>query len=421
MSCAIQGFDEALAVEDDRFVAYFEGFRLESTFQPIFSHAHHRAIGHEALLRITDSEGAPIGPLQFLCKQWAPTDAVALNALIARMHVANFRRSEPVDRWLFLNVDPVDTIRTLQAVEALGQALRDHGISPESVVIEIVEQDIPNSGDLLDIVAAYRELGCLIAIDDFGTGFSNLARMIKFRPDIVKLDRTFVSDTGSDVHFARCLPLIVNMLHEIGSLVLAEGVENEQHALTSVRADVDLMQGFYFARPQRDIDSDEPERLPQLRDISRLSEQKVHDYESAFHLALQEYQAAFSTMLVEMRCGTDLPTAAIPILTMERAVHLYVLDTDGLQVGGNVHGANRQIHARSPHKPLINGEGAKWAHRPYFRRARLHRHELQVTRPYLSLTGAFMCVTLSQSTDVGGREYVVCCDLEYPLSRAGQN
>ena len=77
MSCAIQGFDEALAVEDDRFVAYFEGFRLESTFQPIFSHAPHRAIGHEALLRITDSEGAPIGPLQFLCKQWAPTDAVA--------------------------------------------------------------------------------------------------------------------------------------------------------------------------------------------------------------------------------------------------------------------------------------------------------------------------------------------------------
>ena len=182
-----------------------------------------------------------------------------------------------------------------------------------------------------------------------------------------------------------------------------------------MRDDVDLRQGFYCARPQRDIESGPPGSLPVLRDITRLSDQQVLDYESAFQLALQDYQAAFATMLVEMRCGADLSAAAAPILAMKRAVHLYVLDTDGRQVGRNVHGANRRVYGQTPHKPLLNGEGAKWTHRPYFRRARLRRHEMQITRPYLSLTGAFMCVTLSQSTDIAGREHVVCCDLEYPL------
>jgi len=414
MSCALHALDDDLTVEDECFIAHFDGFRLESVFQPIFSYAHHRAIGHEALLRVTDSDGTPIAPLQFLCRPWPTERAIELNALIARMHVANMSRCQPENQWLFLNVDPVDTARTLRAVRLLRDALNDYGITADSLVIEIVEQDIPDPGDLLDIVAAYRELGCLIAIDDFGVGFSNLSRMIQFRPDIVKLDRTFMADARGDVHATRCLPLIVNMLHEIGSLVLAEGVETEEHALESIQADVDLMQGYYFARPRRDIETDVPPELP-FRNITRISERQVLDHESAFQFALQDYQAAFATMLARLLKGLELAEAAAPMLVLERAVRLYVLDAGGRQVGGNVDGANSRIRSRSPHKPLLNSEGANWAHRPYFRRARLNRAEMQITRPYLSLTGAFMCVTLSQAAEFGGREFVVCCDLEYPL------
>ncbi|WP_348672696.1 hypothetical protein, partial [uncultured Abyssibacter sp.] len=112
MSCALHALNDDLIVEDNCFIAHFDGYRLESVFQPIFSYAHHRAIGHEALLRVTDSDGTPIAPLQFLCRPWPTERAIELNALIARMHVANMSRCQPENQWLFLNVDPVDTART---------------------------------------------------------------------------------------------------------------------------------------------------------------------------------------------------------------------------------------------------------------------------------------------------------------------
>lgn len=414
MPCATQGGNGAEDAATARHVASFKGFRLESVFQPIFSHAHHRAVGQEALLRITDASGQPVAPLHFLCRDWPDADAILLNEMVARLHVSNFRRAAPDNQWLFLNVDPVDAPRTRLAAQALGQTLASEGLDPADVVIEIVEQDIPNPGDLLDIVATYRELGCLIAIDDFGTGFSNLSRMIKFRPDIVKLDRTFVADGRNDVQAARCLPLIVNMLHEIGSLVLAEGVESEAHALDAVRADVDLMQGYYFARPAADIAGNTPAHLP-AGGLPQAYDQQVQDHETALHVALEHYIQAFSQLRLDVVNGASLEAAASSLLALPKMVRLYRLDVTGRQQGASIDGGNRHVLNRMPHRPLLDSAGANWAHRPYFRRARSDPGNVQVTRPYLSLTGSYMCVTLSQVTRVEQDESILCCDLEYPL------
>lgn len=414
MPCAMQGGNGAEDAGTARQVTSFEGFRLETAFQPIFSHAHHRAVGQEALLRITDASGQPVAPLHFLCRDWPEADAIALNEVVARLHVANFCRARPGQQWLFLNVDPVDARRTRLAAQTLGETLAAANLDPADVVIEIVEQDIPNPGDLLDIVAAYRELGCLIAIDDFGTGFSNLSRMIRFRPDIVKLDRTFVTDSRNDVQAARCLPLIVNMLHEIGSLVLAEGVENEAHALDAVRADVDLMQGYYFARPSTELASTRLEHLP-ADGLPQAYDQQVQDHESALQQALDAYTRAFMQLRAAVARGVSLENAASDLLSLPRMVRLYCLDDAGRQRGASIDGANRHVLNRMPHRPLLDSDGANWAHRPYFRRARTDPGHLQVTRPYLSLTGSYMCVTLSQVTRIGRSDSILCCDLEYPL------
>ena len=96
-------------------------------------------------------------------------------------------------------------------------------------------------------------------------------------------------------------------------------------------------------------------------------------------------------------------------------VRLYCLDDAGRQRGASIDGANRHVLNRMPHRPLLDSDGANWAHRPYFRRARTDPGHLQVTRPYLSLTGSYMCVTLSQVTRIGRSDSILCCDLEYPL------
>ena len=151
---------------------------------------------------------------------------------------------------LFLNFEShlLDSIISLDdfAFCALANEL---GIPPSRVVIEIKEYQIQNTVRLKEFCDFYKERGFLIALDDFGAGNANFDRISTVRPHIVKVDRSLVFNVHQNFIHKEILKSIANMCFNIGALVLAEGVEEEDEILQSLKLDIDFFQGFWFARP----------------------------------------------------------------------------------------------------------------------------------------------------------------------------
>jgi EAL domain-containing protein (putative c-di-GMP-specific phosphodiesterase class I) len=94
-----------------------------------------------------------------------------------------------------------------------------------------------------------KRVGVQIALDDFGTGYSSLSYLKHFPVDIVKIDRSFISDLGYDRTSRYIVRAVTGLAHDLGMTVIAEGVETVGQFNEVVDLDCDYYQGFYFARP----------------------------------------------------------------------------------------------------------------------------------------------------------------------------
>lgn len=219
---------------------------LASAFQPVISITHKRVVGYEALARATDANGAPISPDTLFARAQARGETILLDRLTRCLHVANFAAQDTGACWLFLNVLP-QMFDAGIAPGAFIEALCAHfALPPTRVVLEVIEQPSRNEVALARTIDMIQHGDFLIAVDDFGTGFSNFDRIWQIKPDIVKLDRSILerSLAASDAH--RIIHHLVTMLHHAGTMVLAEGVENEDALQILMDADVDFVQGFCF-------------------------------------------------------------------------------------------------------------------------------------------------------------------------------
>jgi EAL domain-containing protein (putative c-di-GMP-specific phosphodiesterase class I) len=99
-----------------------------------------------------------------------------------------------------------------------------------------------------------RDSGTRIAIDDFGTGYSSLAYLTRFPVGSLKIDRSFVADVFSDNADAAIVRTIIQMAHQLGFTVIAEGVETDRQAAFLRQFGCEQAQGFLFARPMAAAD-----------------------------------------------------------------------------------------------------------------------------------------------------------------------
>lgn len=134
--------------------------------------------------------------------------------------------------------------------QEVAQALRDTGLDPATLDLEITESVL--MGDVSANIPVFQELkslGVKLAIDDFGTGYSSLAHLKRFPVDYLKIDRSFVSGLGKDPKDAAIVTAIVTLAHTLGLEVVAEGIETAEQLKFLRDIGCDLGQGYYFARP----------------------------------------------------------------------------------------------------------------------------------------------------------------------------
>ena len=219
------------------FVADYYALKLASAYQPIFSFAHRRPVGYEALLRGRLPDDVEVLPTQIFSVIRGREDMIQLDLLARELHLRNFVTQCPPNSWLFINVSPEVFVNAPRHAELAASLSVRHRLAPYRIVIEVVESAIADEAALATAVQFYRNLGCLIALDDFGAGHSNFGRIWSIEPDIVKLDRHLTQQAATSKKSRRMLANLVAMLHEGGSLVLMEGVETEGEAMAAMAAE----------------------------------------------------------------------------------------------------------------------------------------------------------------------------------------
>jgi diguanylate cyclase (GGDEF)-like protein len=140
--------------------------------------------------------------------------------------------------------------------DQVADALARHGVPPAALHLEVTEEVLMRDAQrATEVLVALRAMGIRLAVDDYGTGYSSLAYLHALPVDDLKLDRAFVAHCDTDPRSAAIVKSTVELAHNLGMRMIAEGAENEDVVDRLRQWDCDLVQGYHISRPQ------DPERL----------------------------------------------------------------------------------------------------------------------------------------------------------------
>ncbi|CAB3784788.1 EAL domain-containing protein [Pararobbsia alpina] len=397
--------------------ATYRGIEIRSAFQPVMSISHSRVIGFEALMRARTPKGEALPPPLVFSLARRHDDAVLLDRVSRAVHVANFAEQGGDIGWLFLNVLP-QILETSYEDAAFADELISHfNLTAERIVLEVLEQPAADERTLTQTVDAFHSRNFLIAIDDFGSGFSNFDRIWSTRPDIVKLDRSLVgrlTQRNSDHELMRHL---VSMLHQAGTMVLAEGVEADGELTALMEADVDFVQGYWLARPHFSLARARAAALEQVPLLWPLFGDHLARARHAPVLRFESFEQTMSAAAQTYARHGDLALAASIVFELSSARRVFVVDGNGIQSAPAIQvpvapGAalERRDAAQRRLAPLLDTVSSNWSRRAYFKRAIAAPGRVAVMGPYFSLSEGKGCHTAAVALTIEGRTVVFCAD-----------
>jgi EAL domain-containing protein (putative c-di-GMP-specific phosphodiesterase class I) len=235
----------------DALAAAIAGGNVDVAYQPILAPWNRQLIGFEALAR-WQLHGTPIAPDVFLPVARRLGLIAELDELVLAKALAQLARWRAMpgcgDLTCAVNADE-SLLDRGRAVALYTEALHQHGLLPQALVVELPENNLSDSPDLAATVAELRAAGIRVALDDFGTHGSSLSRLHRVPVDTVKLDRDFLRP-GADAEVDEAwLGGVIELAHRLGLWVVAEGVETEQQLRTLQGLGCDAVQGFLLGRP----------------------------------------------------------------------------------------------------------------------------------------------------------------------------
>jgi EAL domain-containing protein (putative c-di-GMP-specific phosphodiesterase class I) len=228
-------------------VRLIAGDGLSIVVQPIVDIRSGDVHAYEALARFGQPR-ADGSPLHWFSLAQELGQRAALERACLRAALALFAR-KPAGTRLSVNLSAPVLLEapTLALLEAAGEIdARDLS----GLIIEITEETLVHSDtQLLSAIAPLRARGARLAVDDMGAGYSGLRQITSVRPAYLKLDRSLVSGIDADGERAALVGALAGYASQVGSLLVAEGVENEAELRAIRRLGVPLVQGYHLARP----------------------------------------------------------------------------------------------------------------------------------------------------------------------------
>lgn len=217
---------------------------FDFAFQPIVDVEQQSLYACEALVRGLQGEGAAtiLGQVdnanRYRFDQLCRTKAIARAAALG------------LTDYLSINFLPNAVYRPEACIRSTFEAAEKYGFPLNKIIFETIEgENIVNRPHLVDIFRTYRKFGFQTAIDDFGSGYSGLLLLTDFQPDLIKLDMELVRGIDTDKVRQAIVQGVLNICRDLGTRVIAEGIETREERDFFLAHGVSLMQGYYFAKP----------------------------------------------------------------------------------------------------------------------------------------------------------------------------
>lgn len=394
-----------------------------SFLQPIVSVRQRAVRLVEALARRIDEGGIIRSPSQLFAEaaeegtQCELSQQCRLAALHAYRNLPEVPEQTDNALVLSINMDTALVREGAAGAKRIHEEISGEGVAPRLVSLEILESALADATQLEAFCQAARAYGYLLALDDMGTGHSNLERIPRLQPDILKVDRGLIQGMSRSYHQREVFRALMSLSHQIGALVIAEGVEDPADVDACLLLGCDLFQGYYFGRPWNPHDAApfyDADRLEQTgQQLRQSATKRLHERRTQHRRSEQ----AMRVLLTQVRAVSEpvfdsILRQALARLSFIEA--LYVLNEQGIQVTDTI---QRASSVKALYYPA--SRGADQSLKPYYLmlQAGLDRF---TSDPYISSASGVFCVTMSRHfVNVLGQNYLLCCDITVPRDLMG--
>ncbi|GAB7039425.1 MULTISPECIES: putative bifunctional diguanylate cyclase/phosphodiesterase [Catenuloplanes] len=225
---------------------------LQVLYQPLVDLAAGRPVGAEALVRWRHRQLGPVSPVEFIPVAERTGVITALGLWVLEEACRQVRawqlRSPGSGIYASVNISPRQLQEPTLVADVLAVLART-GLAATDLVLEITESAIVDEHAAVPALALLRTHGVRIAVDDFGTGYSSLQYLTRLPVDVLKIDRSFVSQLDSTPAGAAVVEAVIRLSQVLGLRTVAEGIETPAQAAELQLLGCTHGQGYLFARP----------------------------------------------------------------------------------------------------------------------------------------------------------------------------
>ncbi|MBI4684553.1 MAG: bifunctional diguanylate cyclase/phosphodiesterase [Nitrospirae bacterium] len=222
-------------------------------YQPIVLSDTNEIVGFEALLRWKFPEKGLLSPKEFIPLAEETGLIIPIGRWVLReacMQMQAWHSQFPEKSHLTISVNISIRQFTPDLVDTIKETLKETGLSPNSLKLEITESVIMNNPETAtNIFSQLKDLDIKVQMDDFGTGYSSLGYLYIFPLDALKIDRSFIKSMCHNESTMEVVKTIISMAHNMKMEVIAEGVETISQLEELRKLKCDFYQGYWFSKP----------------------------------------------------------------------------------------------------------------------------------------------------------------------------
>ncbi|WP_339220852.1 EAL domain-containing protein [Paenibacillus sp. FSL H8-0332] len=226
------------------------GNEFELHYQPIVSTGQFQVSKVEALLRWNSPSYGNISPAEFIPLAESSGSIVGIGSWVLRQVCADMRefRSRGLELTAAVNISALQLMQP-GLLELLLELLDEYELPASSLELEITESVLVSGDGIFLSLQQLRAHGFRISLDDFGTGFSSLSYLRRFPVDVIKIDRSFISEMSREAQGDVLVKAIIELSHNLGLRVVSEGIEQREQFDMLCELGSDELQGYYISRP----------------------------------------------------------------------------------------------------------------------------------------------------------------------------
>mgnify|MGYP000050058935 CR=1 FL=1 len=222
-------------------------------FQPIIKLGDNKLVGFEALARWQSTKRGFVFPDDFISLAEDTNLVLAIDLQILEKSCLQLKKWQEIigDNNLYVSCNMYcKQFLSTTLPDDITEILNRVGIEPKQIRIEITERALMETSDVvLSNLRALKHLGIKILLDDFGTGYSSLSYLHRFPIDVLKIDRSFISNVHEHENNRAIIKTIIDLATNLKMATVGEGIENYEDAALLKQLDCIYGQGYFFAKP----------------------------------------------------------------------------------------------------------------------------------------------------------------------------